>query len=146
VESSLQWTILAAASQEKNVQVILAYSLIDVTVTSPPYWDVKDYGSTNQIGYRQNLEEYLNDLVKVFSAVWQCTRHGGSLWVVIKSVKKDGQLHLLPFLLSQRLTSLSSHAWHLQDMLIWQKTHTLPWTHRQKLTDNFENILCFSKS
>jgi DNA modification methylase len=119
---------------------------VDVTVTSPPYWDVKDYGTANQIGYRQSLDQYMDDLVAVFSAVWKCTRPNGSLWVVMKSVKKDGRVYQLPFLLSERLTALSSQAWRLQDVLVWHKTHTLPWSHRQKLTDNYEHILCFSKS
>jgi hypothetical protein len=97
--------------------------LIDVTVTSPPYWDVKDYGTRNQIGCNQTLDEYLDDLVAVFSSVWRCTRDNGSLWVVMKSIKKGGRVYQLPFLLSERLTGLSAHAWRLQDVLVWHKPH-----------------------
>src|SRR5205807_5474340 len=85
-------------------------------------------------------------LVTVFTDVWRCTKPGGSLWVVMKSVKKNKKMHLLPFLLSQRLTARAEQAWHLQDVLVWNKTHTLPWSHPQKLTDSYEHILCFSKS
>ena len=49
-------------------------------------------------------------------------------------------------LLSERLTRRAEQAWHLQDVLVWNKTHTLPWAHPQKLTDTYEHILCFSKS
>lgn len=131
----------------RNLESLLGNeAVVDVTLTSPPYWDLKNYGVDNQIGYKQTLESYLNDLVKVFTQVWRSTKKTGSLWIVMKSLKKDGTLHLLPFLLAEKLTSLPKHAWHLQDVLIWHKTHTLPWSHKQKLQDNYEYILCFSKS
>lgn len=120
--------------------------VIDVTVTSPPYWDVKDYGGKGQIGYGQSLDKYLDDLAEVFAQVWHCTKKTGSLWVVINTVKKDGNLHLLPFKLAERLTARATAAWHLQDILVWVKPHTLPWSHKQKLQDHFEYVLCFSKS
>lgn len=115
-------------------------------MTSPPYWDVKDYGSKGQLGHGQTLNEYLDDLVAVFTEVWHCTKRTGSLWVVINTVKKDGTLHLLPYKLADRLTGHPTAAWHLQDILVWVKPHTLPWAHKQKLQDHFEYVLCFSKS
>lgn len=131
----------------RNIDTLLGGKVsIDLTVTSPPYWDVKNYGSPNQIGYQQTLNQYLDDLVAVFTSIWKCTKPNGSLWIVMKSVKKDGRLHQLPFMLSERLTSLTTQSWQLQDVLVWHKTHTLPWSHKQKLTDNYEHILCFTKS
>jgi len=127
-------------------QLLNHESVIDVTVTSPPYWDVKDYGGTGQIGYGQTLDQYLDDLAAVFTQVWHCTKKTGSLWVVINTVKKDATLHLLPFKLAERLTVRPTAAWHLQDILVWVKPHTLPWSHKQKLQDHFEYALCFSKT
>ena len=51
-----------AELQDKSVQLV---------VTSPPYWQLKDYGSQNQIGFNDNYEEYINNL----SLVWrECHR------------------------------------------------------------------------
>ena len=33
-------------------------SSVDLVVTSPPYWHIKDYGTENQIGYNQSLHQY----------------------------------------------------------------------------------------
>lgn len=118
--------------------------LVDATVTSPPYWDVKNYGGRNEIGFRQSLEAYLDDLTSVFSQVWKHTKDSGTLWIVVKSVKKNGILYLLPFQLAERLTSIGK--WYLQDILIWHKPHTLPWSHKGKLPDHYEHILCLSKA
>ncbi|MCJ7468954.1 site-specific DNA-methyltransferase [Candidatus Bathyarchaeota archaeon] len=31
---------------------------VDVTITSPPYWNLKDYGYKGQIGYNQSYSQY----------------------------------------------------------------------------------------
>lgn len=47
---------------DKSVQLI---------ITSPPYWQLKDYGAENQIGFNDSYEEYINNL----NLVWQeCNR------------------------------------------------------------------------
>ena len=33
-----------------------------LVVTSPPYWQLKDYGSPNQIGFDDSYENYINHL------------------------------------------------------------------------------------
>ena len=35
---------------------------IHLIVTSPPYWQLKDYGTENQIGFHDNYETYINHL------------------------------------------------------------------------------------
>lgn len=47
-----------------------------LVITSPPYWQLKDYGSPNQIGFNDSYEAYINHL----NLVWkECYRvlHGG---------------------------------------------------------------------
>jgi len=50
---------------------------IDLIVTSPPYWHIKDYGIPGQIGYGQTLHEYLNDLYHVWKECYRVLRKGG---------------------------------------------------------------------
>lgn len=33
---------------------------VHLIVTSPPYWQIKDYGDVNQIGFNDTYEEYIN--------------------------------------------------------------------------------------
>jgi len=44
---------------------------IHLVVTSPPYWQLKDYGEGNQIGFDQSYQEYINNLSLVWS---ECRR------------------------------------------------------------------------
>ena len=54
----------------------IADQSVHLIVTSPPYWQLKDYGTTNQIGFHDSYEAYINDL----NLVWmECARilHNG---------------------------------------------------------------------
>jgi DNA modification methylase len=116
---------------------------IDVTITSPPYGALKDYGSTNQIGFGQSYEEYLESLIATFGTLRNKTRDSGSLWIVVDTFKEKRSFRLLPFDLAARLRS---SGWILRDIVIWNKTKTLPWSRKGQFRRLFEYILFFSKT
>ncbi|HWR50880.1 MAG TPA: site-specific DNA-methyltransferase [Bryobacteraceae bacterium] len=116
---------------------------LDVTITSPPYWNIKDYGAKAQIGFGQSYADYLDDLEAVFRAIHRSTKPTGSMWVVADTLKEDGELRLLPFDLAERA---KRSGWFLQDIIIWQKDRTLPWSHQGKLRNIFEYVTFFSKT
>ncbi len=35
---------------------------VHLAITSPPYWQLKDYGSDTQIGFNDSYESYINNL------------------------------------------------------------------------------------
>ena len=117
--------------------------LVDVTITSPPYYDLKNYGFDGQIGYGQSYNEYLDDLEKVFRDVYQITRETGSLWIIVKTLKRRGNLILLPFDIANRVIA---SRWRLKDILIWEKDKTLPWSRKGELRGIFEYVFFFVKT
>ncbi|MDR3271977.1 MAG: site-specific DNA-methyltransferase, partial [Flavobacteriaceae bacterium] len=40
---------------------------VHLIVTSPPYWQLKDYGTENQIGFNDSYESYINNLNLVWA-------------------------------------------------------------------------------
>ena len=56
---------------------------VDVCVTSPPYFGLRDYGVEGQIGLERTPEEYVGRLVPVFREVKRVLRDDGALWVII---------------------------------------------------------------
>jgi DNA modification methylase len=115
---------------------------VDVTITSPPYFDLKDYGSPNQIGFGQNYADYLADLRSVFTEVFRATKPSGSLWVIVDSFRRNQEVVPLPFDLA---AELKSAGWSLRDVIIWKKERTLPWTHKGTTRKIFEYVLVFAK-
>jgi len=116
---------------------------VDVTVTSPPYYDLKDYKDRRQIGHGQSYEVYKNDLIDVFSKVRQVTKDSGSLWVVVDNLRINTKLTLLPFEVAEWIRS---SGWILQDILVWDKLKSRPVTRGLGLRKVYENILVFSKT
>ncbi len=49
---------------------------VDLVVTSPPYWCIKDYEHEGQIGYEQSYDDYLQALTAVFSECHRALRKG----------------------------------------------------------------------
>ncbi len=49
---------------------------IDLIITSPPYWNIKDYGIPGQIGFGQSLHDYLKDLYCVWKECYRVLRKG----------------------------------------------------------------------
>ncbi|WP_299123007.1 site-specific DNA-methyltransferase [uncultured Winogradskyella sp.] len=125
------------------INKVVKDKVVDVTITSPPYFDMKDYDSELQIGYGQEYDEYLEDLKKVFKNVFDITKDDGTLWVVIDSYKRNGEVVPLPFDFSSKIKEVG---WKLQEVIIWKKDRTLPWSNTGQMRSIFEYILVFSKS
>ena len=60
--------------EDKSVQLI---------ITSPPYWQLKDYGHDNQIGYNDNYEQYINNLNLVWAESYRVLDAGCKLCINI---------------------------------------------------------------
>lgn len=127
----------------RQLDSILDPCSVDVTVTSPPYFDLKDYGHPDQIGFGQTYESYLEDLATVFSKVFTVTKDTGSLWVVIDMFRKGGEVIPLPFDFVNRMKEIG---WKLREVIVWEKDRTVPWAHKGQVRNSFEYILVLSKT
>jgi len=84
----------------------------------------------------------LGDLKNIFSYCSKIVKDTGSLWVIIDTFKQDGKMKLLPFDLVREI----ENEWVLQDIIIWAKDKTLPWSSKGRLRNIFEYILFFTKT
>ena len=62
---------------------LLADSSVHLAVTSPPYWQLKDYGTDNQIGFHDSYEDYINNLNLVWKECYRTLHNGCRLCVNI---------------------------------------------------------------
>ena len=81
---------------------------IDLCMTSPPYWQMRDYGITGQIGQEKTSEEYIEKLVTIFGELKRILKDTGSFYLNMgdtyigtdnyrrKSWKMVKQLALIP--------------------------------------------------
>jgi len=63
------------------LSIPLADKSVQLVVTSPPYYGLRDYKIDNQIGLEQTPEEYVNNLVAVFREVWRVLVDDGIVYL-----------------------------------------------------------------
>jgi site-specific DNA-methyltransferase (adenine-specific) len=56
---------------------------VHLIITSPPYWQLKDYGIENQIGFHDSYENYINNLNLVWKECYRTLHNGCRLCVNI---------------------------------------------------------------
>jgi len=116
---------------------------VQMVVTSPPYYQQRNYEAKGQIGQEQTPEEYIERLVKVFAAVRKSLCDDGTVWIVLgdKYVKK--QLLGMPWRVA---LALQADGWFLRSDIIWHKPNAMPSSVKQRPTTDHEYLFMLSKS
>ena len=74
-----QVTLLLGDAKQEAVN--LQPASIQTIITSPPYFGLRDYGISNQIGAEKTPRDFINNLVAVFQALRPALKEDGVLWV-----------------------------------------------------------------
>lgn len=128
----------------RKLHEIVKPSSVQVVITSPPYFDVKNYGKNSyQIGWKQDYDSYIADIRDILHKCFEATVTTGTMWVVADTYKREGRLKLLPLDLMKVLEEVG---WIPQDIIIWDKVKNLPYSSIGQFRNNFEYILVSSKT
>ena len=149
---------------------------IQMCVTSPPYYGLRDYGVDGQIGLEKTPNEYIAKLVEIFREVKRVLKDDGILWVNIgdsyagsggaggdynNGGLKDGQpkwkskLDIKASNLKPKdligipwmlAFALRSDGWYLRQDIIWAKPSPFPESVKDRCTKSHEYIFLLSKS
>lgn len=137
--------------EDKSVQLI---------ITSPPYWQLKDYGSNNQIGFNNSYEEYINNLNLVWMECYRVLSDGCRLCINIgdqfaRSVYY-GRYKVVP-IRTEIIRFCETLKMDYMGAIIWQKATTMntsgggaimgsfPYPRNGILKIDYEFILIFKK-
>lgn len=138
----------------------LADQSVHLIVTSPPYWQLKDYGSDEQIGFNDTYEEYINNLNIVWKECYRVLHDGCRLCINIgdqfaRSVYY-GRYKVIP-IHSEIIRFCETIGLDFMGQIIWQKTTTMnttggasvmgsfPYPRNGVAKLDFEYILLFKK-
>lgn len=106
----------------------LKSSSIHLVVTSPPYWQLKDYGSKEQIGYFDSYEDYINNLNLVWSECYRVLHPGCRLIVNIGDqfarAVYYGRYKIIP-IRTEIIKFCESIGFDYMGAIIWQKKTTM---------------------
>jgi DNA modification methylase len=143
---------------------------VDTCVTSPPYFQLRDYGVAGQVGIEATPEAYVARLVEIFREVKRVLRPDGTAWVNIgdsyagsgkggnaesvqqhcptpkgnylgKGDVKAKDLIGIPWLFA---FAMRRDGWYLRQEIIWHKLNCAPESVLDRCTRNHETIFLFS--
>ena len=100
---------------------------VHLIVTSPPYWQLKDYGPKQQIGYNDSYQDYINNLNLVWNQCHRVLHKGCRLCINIgdqfaRSVYY-GRYKIIP-IRTEIIKFCESVGFDYMGAIIWQKVTT----------------------
>ncbi|MGY1458810.1 DNA methyltransferase [Luteimonas sp. A534] len=117
---------------------------VDLVVTSPPYWQKRDYGFSEQIGLEATPEEFVGHLVTALKE-WRrlLTPHGSVFLNIGDSYNGARSLASVPGRLE---IAACDDGWKLRNRIIWSKEGGMPEPAKNRLANRHEYILHFTKN
>jgi DNA modification methylase len=116
---------------------------VDTVVTSPPYYQQRDYDSELQIGQENSPPEYVQRLADLFAELKRVVKPSGSVWMVIGDKYLKGELLGIPWLVCFGLKAVG---WQLRSDCIWHKPNAMPSSTKTRPTTDHEYIFFLSNS
>ena len=134
---------------------------IDCFITSPPYWQLRDYGFPEQWGLEPTFQEYLEHLWSLMDEMYRCLKPEGTAWINlgdsygtksgnmssgnqienkikytggIENYTKPDNLHKCLLLIPHRFAiGCIDRNWILRNDCVWAKRNGMP----ESVTDRF---------
>jgi DNA modification methylase len=85
-------------------------------VTSPPYYNLRDYGIDRQIGQEDTVADYVQSLMAVFRHVKRVLRDDGTLWLNLGDSCKRKDLLFIP---ERVVMGLQEDGWFVRSKWLW---------------------------
>ncbi len=118
---------------------------IDLVITSPPYFQQRNYGNGDLgIGNEDTEEAYLDNILAVFFECVRVVKSTGSIVFNLGDKYIEGALSLLPYKFAIKATENKSV--FLINQITWSKLNPTPRQDRRKLIQATEPFFVFAKS
>ncbi|MCU0498244.1 MAG: site-specific DNA-methyltransferase [Anaerolineae bacterium] len=127
----------------------LSSESIQSIITSPPYFGHRNYSGHHyelknmEFGQEQQLSEYVEKLVELFTELRRTLKPNGTLWLNLGDTYRNNQLLGIPWRVA---LSLQDSGWILRSEIIWNKPNAMPSSVKNRPTTSHETIFLFSKT
>lgn len=147
---------------------------VDMIVTSPPYWALRDYHADGQLGREERFSEYVQNLCAYFDQAKRVLKDSGTLWVNLgdtyfshhkgtggASAKQESNkgswfkpmnirskelpINSLCLIPSRFAIDMQSRGWILRNDIIWHKPNQMPTSVKNRFTVDYEHLFFFTK-
>jgi site-specific DNA-methyltransferase (adenine-specific) len=124
---------------------------VDMVLTSPPYFRLRDYQVDGQLGLEGHVDQWVSELRTVAEEMRRVLTPTGTLWLNLGDTYathvRQGAERKSLLLGPERLAlALTADGWCLRNKIIWQKANPVPSSVRDRLTCSWEVVYVLARS
>ena len=124
---------------------------VDTVITSPPYFMLRNYGVTGQIGAEESVDGWANQLLGVLEEVGRVLKPHGSVWLNLGDTYsrhcRHGAAPKSLLLGPERLVlALSRAGWSVRNKVVWAKPNPMPTSVKDRLSATWEPLYLLTRS
>lgn len=128
----------------------VADASIDMTLTSPPYFRLRDYESEGQLGLESHVDDWVRALLPAMRQIARVLVPTGTLWLNLGDTYSTNPTHGAPtkslVLAPERLAlTLIKEGWILRNKIVWAKRNPMPTSVRDRLACTYEVVYVFAR-
>lgn len=113
-------------------------------MTSPPYYNLRDYEVEGQIGLEESVENYINKLCNIFDKCKQVLSDDGICFVNISDTySKNSEMLCVP---DRFKLEMVRRGWICRNEIIWHKPNSMPSSAKNRFNQDYEKIYMFVKN
>ena len=124
---------------------------VDCVITSPPYFQLRDYGVVGQIGLEATVETWVEKLRAVFAEVARVLTPSGSVWIDLGDSYSRHPRYGAPakglLLAPERLLlALADDSWVVRNKIVWSKTNPMPSSVTDRFSATYDSVYFLVRS
>ena len=114
---------------------------VDTVITSPPYFQLRDYQVDGQLGLEADVDQWVDELQLVFRGLTRVLNPSGSVWLNLGDSYSRHARYGAPakslLLAPERLTQrLMEDGWIVRNKVVWAKTRSVSITSARAMTSS----------
>jgi site-specific DNA-methyltransferase (adenine-specific) len=124
---------------------------IDCVITSPPYYQLRDYGVGDQLGLEADVGGWVDELRLALNGLARVLKPTGSLWLNLgdtysRHAKFGAPPKSLMLAPERLLIALADDGWIVRNKVIWAKTNPMPHWVTDRLTNAYDVVYFLTRS
>ncbi len=121
----------------------MPFGIVDVAITSPPYWGLRDYGHPTELGKEEDSQEYINRLMLIHNELKRVLKDSGVYFLNIGDKYVNKGLELIP---DRVAIAMKENGWAVRNKIIWNKTNPNPSPVKDRFSNSYEVVFMFVKN
>ncbi|MFH5207860.1 DNA-methyltransferase [Antrihabitans sp. NCIMB 15449] len=126
-------------------------SSVDMVLTSPPYFRLRNYDSDGQLGMEAHVDQWVTKLLDISTELHRVLVPTGTVWLNLGDTysmhRSQGAARKSLLLAPERLAlELQQRGWLVRNKIVWAKTNPMPSNARDRLSCTYEVVYVLAKN